>query len=157
MHVLFVDDNDIWRIRAIKFLQEAGCTVAAASNGRQALDYLAGSPVLCPRPDLILMDIAMPIMDGLEAAHIIRSQVPFNTDPKICATPIVGMCTTSLRADHERFIAQGLDDILVKPWSVHDVRRLVAWWSQRLLLPRIQGGAMAQTAIAPIWGKRSRI
>ena len=99
----------------------------------------------------------MPVMDGLQAANIIRTQAPFTTDPKICSTPIVGLCATRIRGDHERFIAQGLDDILAKPWSLQDVQRLVGWWSQRLLLPRSQGVAVAQTAIAPAWGKRSRI
>ncbi|KAL4795185.1 CheY-like superfamily [Aspergillus venezuelensis] len=157
MHVLLVDDNRVWRVRGTKFLQQAGCTVAVAEHGKQALDYLAASPVTCPRPDLILMDIAMPVVDGLQAVNIIRTQAPFNIDPKICSTPIVGLCATRIRADHERFIAQGFDDILAKPWSVHDVQRLVGWWSQRLLLPRTQGVAVAQTAIAPVWGKRSRM
>ncbi|KAL4923868.1 response regulator [Aspergillus undulatus] len=158
MHVLYVDDNDAWRtIHAIQYLHKAGCTVAVAAHGQQALDYLRGPPATCPRPDLMLMDIAMPIMGGLEAAQIIRTQAPFSIDPAICSTPIVGMCSTGLRADHARFIAQGMDDILVKPWTVHDVRRLIAWWSRRQLLPRIGEGTVPRTAVAPIWRKRSRV
>ncbi|KAL3476975.1 CheY-like superfamily [Aspergillus californicus] len=107
----------IWRGVAIKALPRLGCTVRVVGDGQQALNYLAGPPASCPRPDLILMDIAMP-MDGLEATRIIRTQQRFSFDPKLRFTPIVGMCLTNPRSDHDKYITQGLDDVIVKPWNL---------------------------------------
>ncbi|KAL4864764.1 hypothetical protein BDV12DRAFT_175792, partial [Aspergillus spectabilis] len=156
MHVLFVDDYYVWQRIALQQLPKIGCTVAIAGDGQQALNYLTGPPTTCPRPDIILMDIAMPIIDGLEATRIIRTQAPFNTDPKICSTPIVGLCATSLRADRERFIAKGMDDVVIKPWKIYGIQRLIHWWSQRRLLPRIEGMPFPRAAIAPVWGAHTR-
>ncbi|KAL4886911.1 CheY-like superfamily [Aspergillus karnatakaensis] len=155
MHVLFVDDNHVWQKIALKEFPKIGCTVAIAGDGQQALNYLSSSPAICPRPDIVLMDIAMPVMDGLEATRIIRTQVPFSTDPKLCSTPIVGLCITSLRVDRERFIAQGMDDIILKPWKTPQMQRVLQWWSQRLLLPRIEGKSFPRAPIAPAWGART--
>ncbi|KAL2818515.1 CheY-like superfamily [Aspergillus cavernicola] len=151
MHVLFVDDNYVWQKVATKMLPRLGCTVAVVGNGQQALNYLAGPPASCPPPDLIMMDIAMPGMDGLEATRIIRTQPPFNTDPKTCSTPIVGLCVTGLRSDHDKYIAQGMDDIIVKPWNKQDLERLLRWWSHRQLIPRAEGRAV-RASMAPVWG-----
>ncbi|KAL5339509.1 hypothetical protein BJX70DRAFT_154779 [Aspergillus crustosus] len=100
--------------------------------------------------------IAMPVMDGLEAARIIRTQAPFITDPKICSAPIVGLCLTSLRVDHERFISQGMDDIVTKSWTVRDFRPLLRWWSQRRVLPRVEGRNLPRAVLAPVWGAQTR-
>ncbi|KAL4922359.1 CheY-like superfamily [Aspergillus aurantiobrunneus] len=152
MHVLFVDDSQVWQKIAIQSLPELGCTVVIAGDGQAALNYLTGPPATCPRPDIIMMDIAMPVLDGPDTTQIIRTQAPFITDPKICSTPIVGMCVTSLHADHKRFIARGMDDVLVKPWKRHDIQRLLHWWSQRQLIPKTVGSPFPRAAIAPVWG-----
>ncbi|KAL3465015.1 CheY-like superfamily [Aspergillus heterothallicus] len=137
MHILFVDDNHVWQKIALAKLPKLGCTVAVAGDGQQALDYLSSPPDQCPRPNLIMMDIAMPTLDGLETTHILRTTAPFASDPQIRSTPIVGLCTTSLRADHARFIARGMDDIIVKPWAVEQIQPLLHWWAQRRVVPRI--------------------
>ncbi|KAL2825890.1 CheY-like superfamily [Aspergillus pseudoustus] len=151
MHILFVDDNQVWQRIALVKLPQIGCTVAVAGDGQQALDYLAAPPEQCPRADLIMMDIAMPILDGLEATRILRTEAPFATDPKLSSTPIVGLCTTSLAADHRRFMAQGMDDIIVKPWKVEQVQQVVRWWAQRRVVPRVNG-VQQRYAMQPGWG-----
>ncbi|KAL2861577.1 hypothetical protein BJX68DRAFT_222866 [Aspergillus pseudodeflectus] len=56
MHILFVDDNRVWQKIALLKLPKIGCTVAVASDGQEALNYLSARPEHCPRPDLIMMD-----------------------------------------------------------------------------------------------------
>ncbi|KAL2822084.1 CheY-like superfamily [Aspergillus granulosus] len=168
MHILFVDDSRLWQKIALLKLPTIGCTVAVASDGQQALDYLSAPPEKWPRPDLIMMDIAMPVLGGLDATRIIRTQPPFATDPKICSTPIVGLCATSVRRSHERFRAQGMDDIIVKPWKVEQIQPLLRWWAQRRVVPRAMvggGGVVQRSAMNHKWphpwaayrGPRSRI
>jgi DNA-binding NarL/FixJ family response regulator len=96
------------------------------------------------------VQIAMPILDGLSATQIIRNEEPFTNDPKIRTTPIIGLCTTSLRADHRRFIEQGMDDIITKPWNVEQIQPVLRWWAQRrVVVPRAGGGAVQGQRYTP--------
>jgi PleD family two-component response regulator len=90
------------------------------------------------------VQIAMPILDGLSTTRIIRNEPPFTNDPKIRTTPIIGLCTTSLHADHRRFIEQGMDDIITKPWSVEHIQPLLRWWAQRRVVGSRAGEVVGQ-------------
>ncbi|KKK19673.1 hypothetical protein AOCH_000832 [Aspergillus ochraceoroseus] len=152
MHVLIAEDNSINQKLATIVLTRLGCTLAVVDNGQQALDYLAADPVTCPRPDIILMDISMPVMDGFEATRMIRTQPPFTTDPRICMAPIIGMCATNCREARESYLARGMDDILLKPLRRKHLHQLLMWWSQRKVSPRAVGQTLPQIVMAPTWG-----
>lgn len=102
--VLLAEDNDINRDVALQFLMDAQATVTEAKDGREAVDLASKSEF-----DLILMDIQMPRMDGLEATRTIRSM---ETQRR---TPIIAMTAHAMKGDRERCIDAGMDDHIPKP------------------------------------------
>jgi PAS domain S-box-containing protein len=105
--VLLVEDNEINREVATEWLASAHVAVETAENGRVALDWLdahAADP-----PDVVLMDIQMPEMDGLEATGRLRAQ------PRFARLPIVAMTAHALKGDRERCIQAGMSDYVTKP------------------------------------------
>jgi CheY-like chemotaxis protein/HPt (histidine-containing phosphotransfer) domain-containing protein len=103
--VLLVEDNATNRRVAELFLERAGCGVVAASNGEEALEILRGRTV-----DLVLMDVQMPVMDGLEATRRIRREIPLGG-----RLPVVGLTASALRDQVEACRAAGMDDVISKP------------------------------------------
>ncbi|MCV2219240.1 response regulator [Thauera sp. Sel9] len=105
--VLVVDDMPLNREIARAFLQDTGLQVAEASNGEEALARLAAQ-----RCDLVLMDVQMPILDGLAAARRIRAG---SNCPDI---PIIAMTAHALDGDRQRSLEAGMNDHLTKPIDV---------------------------------------
>jgi signal transduction histidine kinase/CheY-like chemotaxis protein/HPt (histidine-containing phosphotransfer) domain-containing protein len=103
--VLLVEDNSTNRRVAELFLERAGCGVVTASDGREALEILRGRTV-----DLVLMDVQMPVMDGLEATRRIRREIPGGA-----RLPVVGLTASALREQVEACHAAGMDDVIAKP------------------------------------------
>ncbi|MFP4258809.1 MAG: ATP-binding protein [Desulfovermiculus sp.] len=116
--VLVVDDDPLSRMTVSHMLQKNGQEVHQASSGHQSLDLLVSSKEY----DLILMDIRMPDMDGLEAARLIRDWCAQNARP---APPIVAMTAYAMKGDRERFLAGGLDGYLAKPFAWQDLAGLI--------------------------------
>ncbi|BAH74277.1 response regulator [Solidesulfovibrio magneticus] len=117
--VLVVEDDDMNRMAAQRMLVKLGFTVHTACNGQEALDFLAGqTPQAQPSVDLILMDIQMPVMDGLEATRRIRENADGRFDP---LTPIIALTAYAMAGDRERFLQAGLDDHLAKPVKVAEM------------------------------------
>jgi len=106
--VLLVDDNEVNIQTLANYLRAKGCTVSLARNGQQAIDYLQ-TQAPDQRPDLILMDIQMPVMDGLEATRRIR------TLPALGTIPIVALTALAMDGDRERCLAAGATAYLSKP------------------------------------------
>jgi two-component system sensor histidine kinase/response regulator len=104
--VLLVEDNEINQLIACAFLKKGGLLVDVAENGRAALDRLRGGGY-----DLVLMDIHMPVLDGLDATRIIRSQ------PAHAGLPVIAMTASVLPADWRRCIEAGMNDTIAKPLS----------------------------------------
>jgi PAS domain S-box-containing protein len=102
--VLLVDDNSINRKVASEIMLKANCTVEQADSGAKAIEIYGQHQDF----DLILMDIQMPEMDGLETTRRLRQQ--FTDLPKI-----VAMTAYSMPKDRENFISQGMDDYISKP------------------------------------------
>lgn len=114
--MLVVEDNRINRMFLEVTLTDAGHSVTLAENGREAVDA-AGHRVF----DVILMDIQMPIMDGLEAARMIRS----NDGPNRCA-PIIALTAFAMKEDEARFIDAGFDGYVTKPVDFEKLARVIS-------------------------------
>jgi signal transduction histidine kinase/CheY-like chemotaxis protein len=120
--ILIVDDDPIGRKVVGKLLQSRQYETEEACNGKEALERFASY-----RPDLILMDIRMPVMDGLEATRRIRA---LPGGPK---TVIVGLTAYSFNHDLERILAAGCNQVISKPF---DFDRLLATLSESLAAGR---------------------
>jgi CheY-like chemotaxis protein len=103
--ILLVDDNPINRKVATMFLQPFGLQILEAANGQEALDMLHEAAF-----DAILMDVHMPVMDGLSAVAAIRaSPRPWS------ATPVIMLTANAMEGDRERYLATGADGYVSKP------------------------------------------
>ncbi len=107
--ILCVDDSKINQKVAQFMLQKMGYTVDIAANGKDAIESICSFPY-----DLVLMDIQMPEMDGLEATKAIRSlpQDSYGTRNEI---PIIGLSGISRKGIHEICLKAGMSDFLTKP------------------------------------------
>ena len=101
---------------ALRLIKKFGFTVSAVWNGKEALDYLLEPTTPDhPKPDVILMDVQMPVLDGYRATHYIRHHSPFSTLPEIRALPIVAMTASAIQGDREKCVRAGMNDYLSKP------------------------------------------
>jgi CheY-like chemotaxis protein len=105
--ILIVDDNGQNRRLTRKVLQFAGFRTVEASGGVEGL-----SLAVAHRPDLILMDIRMPDMNGSEAVRKLKDDV------RTSAIPVVALTSSTMKGDRERFLADGFDGYLEKPIRV---------------------------------------
>lgn len=112
-HLLLVEDNELNQEIALSILEDEGCIVDVASNGAEAVEKVSNS---ADNPyDLVLMDIQMPVMDGIEATHTIRTL----DDPLLSRLPIVAMTANALEEDRQRTLAAGMNAHLGKPIDVN--------------------------------------
>ena len=128
LHILVVDDNTINQRVAVRILQQLGYQPEVAGNGREALDALDGKPF-----DLILMDVMMPEMDGMEATRVLRKRQK-NPAYKNYQSRIVIVAVTAhaMQGDREKCIASGMDDYLSKPVRPKDVRDKIELWGGKI-------------------------
>ena len=113
LDILFVEDKAVNQKVAKLMLESLGHKVTLASNGQEALDLF--KPGLF---DLILMDIQMPVMDGITAVKNLRGS--YQKLP-----PIVGLSANAFEGDRERYMEQGMDEYLTKPFSSDDLNRII--------------------------------
>ena len=129
--VLLVEDNELNQIVAGELLREAcGMVVTVAANGLQALAALGHDT-----PDLVLMDVQMPDMDGYEVTRRIRQNSAW------ARLPIIAMTAHAMARDRERCLAAGMDDYIAKPFDPEELYLVLA----RHLAP----AASAPRALAP--------
>jgi PAS domain S-box-containing protein len=107
-HVLVAEDVELNQYLVKHILESWGFTVDIANNGREALELLQSN-----RYDLVLMDIQMPEMDGMEATREIRRLA----DASKAAIPIIALTANALKGDSEKYIAAGMNDFLPKPFT----------------------------------------
>eukprot|EP00898_Chlorokybus_atmophyticus_P008875 jgi/Chlat1/898/Chrsp107S01335 len=118
LNVLLVEDNKVNQMLAVRLLQRAGHRSTVAMHGREAVElWTTGSY------DVILMDIQMPIMDGLEATMRIRE---LETELSKPSTPIIAMTAHAMPGDKERCLSAGMDGYLTKPISANELVLLLS-------------------------------
>jgi len=105
--ILVAEDNMINQKLVKQILQRYGIEVDLANDGLQAFEKIKNR-----KYDLILMDIQMPVMDGIEATHEI---INYENEESLPHTPIVALTANALKGDRERFLDEGLDEYIAKP------------------------------------------
>jgi signal transduction histidine kinase/CheY-like chemotaxis protein/HPt (histidine-containing phosphotransfer) domain-containing protein len=119
--ILLAEDNEINQLIAVTVLQRAGYSVDAVGTGAEAVQALQSRAY-----DLILMDVQMPIMDGVEATQRIRRLAP----PR-CDTPIIALTAHAMAGAREKYISLGMNDYLSKPFSQQLLLAKTAEWLTR--------------------------
>lgn len=113
-HILLVEDNEINQLIAINMLEHEGVMVDIAENGQQAVDMVKNNNY-----DLVLMDIQMPIMDGLQATQLIRQQLCDQT------LPIIALTANVMTQEIEQYMQIGMNDHLGKPFEKEQLHKLL--------------------------------
>jgi CheY-like chemotaxis protein/HPt (histidine-containing phosphotransfer) domain-containing protein len=106
LSILLAEDNDVNQKLATRLLEKRGHQVTVASNGLQALNALGQA-----RYDLVLMDVQMPEMDGIEATAALRAREEGTGNHQ----PVIAMTALVMQGDRERCLAAGMDGYLTKP------------------------------------------
>ena len=115
--VLLVEDNDLNQEVATELLRGAGLVVDVADNGQIAVEKVQSAAY-----DIVLMDMQMPVMDGLSATRIIRQMPPFKS------LPIVAMTANAMQADREACRDAGMDDYVPKPIEPRELFQTLLKW-----------------------------
>ena len=114
-NVLLVEDNFVNQKVAVRFLERLGCTVEVASNGAEGLAACQGK-----RFDIVLMDLQMPVMDGMTATRKIRESETSGH------TPIIALTANAMTGDRELCESAGMDGYLTKPIEVERLRNILS-------------------------------
>ena len=113
LRILLADDNLVNQKVALKMLERLGYRADVAANGIEVLEALRRQPY-----DVVLLDVLMPEMDGLETARRIRADMADGPRPHV-----IGMTALALQGDRERCLAAGMDDYVAKPVDPQALRR----------------------------------
>jgi PAS domain S-box-containing protein len=124
LRILLAEDEPSSSFPTTKLLEKAGHTLTLAENGQQALDLLAAQDF-----DVILMDVQMPVLNGVEATQEIRrledeknSSIPASQHSRI---PIIALTAYAMLGDREKFLEAGMDDYLGKPVRMEDLAKVL--------------------------------
>ena len=117
LRILLAEDNAVNQMVARRMLQKLGHAVEVAENGLAAIEWLRKSSF-----DLVLMDVQMPVMDGLEAVAEIRRAEAAGL---LLRQTVVAMTAHALHGDRERMLAAGMDNYLAKPISQGELKRII--------------------------------
>ena len=115
--ILLAEDDEVNLWASRKILEKLGHAVTTATNGQEALELLARQDF-----DLIMMDIQMPVLDGVEATRSIRSDPGLGARSRV---PIVAMTAYAMSGDRETFLDAGMDDYLAKPFQMDGLEQVI--------------------------------
>jgi signal transduction histidine kinase/DNA-binding response OmpR family regulator len=132
LRVLVAEDNAVNRRVALHLLERIGCRGEAVQSGREVLEALERASF-----DVILMDVQMPEMDGLETTTRIRERERLEGDPRIT---IIAMTAHAMQGDRERCLAAGMDDYLGKPVKRLELEQKLAQWAPSIAPPANHNG-----------------
>ncbi|WP_185205645.1 PAS domain-containing hybrid sensor histidine kinase/response regulator [Chryseobacterium sp. C3] len=111
--VLLVEDNELNQLVAENSLTHFGCEVTKADNGKMAVDILSKQPF-----DIILMDIQMPELDGIEATKILRQEFRLGT-------PIIALTANAFKTEIDNCIAAGMNSYITKPFDEDELLKII--------------------------------
>lgn len=151
LNVLLVEDHPVNRQVAAALLTRLGHKVSMASNGEEALNVLAKQFF-----DVVLMDVQMPVMDGLQATAAIRSGATLQPE-----LPIIACTAHAMQADRDRCYAAGMNDYITKPLDAQAVKAALARWQGRSeespSYPRPEGSENTSSSVFSIADARLRL
>jgi signal transduction histidine kinase len=131
--ILLVEDNEVNQIVASELLRDAGFIVDVADNGQIALDRIARVGY-----DLVLMDMQMPVMDGIAATLALRRMEQYQS------LPIVALTANVMPRERQKCLEAGMNDLLAKPIEPREMRAmLLKWVKPRLAANRVDTGGVA--------------
>jgi PAS domain S-box-containing protein len=118
LHILLAEDNPINQNLSVRLLGKQGYEITVAADGMEAVAAVARQPF-----DLILMDVQMPEMDGLEATGLIRAfeKTEGGRGPGGSRIPIIAMTALAMTGDREKCLQAGMDDYITKPVRAHEL------------------------------------
>jgi len=126
IRVLLAEDNDINALLATRMVERSGCSIARVSNGREAVEALRQTlDGTSARFDLVLMDMLMPEVDGLEATRLIKDMFEEAGQRR---PPIVALTANAFSEDRKRCLEGGMDDYLAKPFEPDDLELVLSNW-----------------------------
>jgi len=138
--VLLVDDNDLNQQVAADLLGNAGLVVDVADNGQQALDMLAQAAY-----DVVLMDMQMPVMDGITATRLLRQ------NPAWAQLPVLAMTANAMSTDRELCLQAGMNGHIAKPIDPEDLfAHLLRWIAPRAEASQIPTPSDAPSEVPPL-------
>lgn len=114
MTILLADDNLPSRELMREILEGSGHIIVEAVNGRDALDLIRQN-----QPELVFLDLQMPVLDGFSVIRELRSDVRFRS------LPVIAVTASAMLGDRERAIAAGFDSYIAKPINLSEVRKQV--------------------------------
>jgi len=129
--ILLAEDNEINALLARKMLEKIGCDIVHARDGREAVSAAKKAREDKTPFDLVLMDIHMPEMDGVEATSVIRKMYAgdCNDAAGLTRPPIIALTANAFPEDREQYLQAGMDDYLAKPFEREDMDSLLAKWT----------------------------
>jgi CheY-like chemotaxis protein len=121
LRVLLAEDNPVNALLAKALLTRAGCSVDRVANGQEALEALVAAPY-----DVVLMDMRMPVMDGLTATKALRARGD--------GTPVIALTANAFEDDRRACLDAGMNDFLTKPMDDKALRHALAKWAKAVIL-----------------------
>jgi PAS domain S-box-containing protein len=134
--VLLAEDNDVNQQFVRELLELSGAKVTVVDNGQDVLPRLLVEPF-----GAVLMDMQMPLMDGLEATSLIRAE------PALSNIPVIAMTANAWNEDRERCFSVGMDDFLTKPVRPEQLLAVLGYWLEH---GRVAGRAPVNSDIAEV-------
>lgn len=113
-HILLIEDNPNNIKLMVMLLEQQGYKVTVSIDAESGIEQAKST-----LPDMILLDIQLPEMDGMEACKIIRQ------DPNFSHTPIIALTAFAMPGDKERILANGFDEYMAKPFNYREFLKLV--------------------------------
>jgi PAS domain S-box-containing protein len=127
LDILLAEDDKVSQMVIFRMLEEFGHSITIVNNGKEALEILAKHDY-----DLILMDIQMPVMDGLATTSIIRQ----NECVKGKRTPIIALTAYAVKGDKEKFLSHDMDDYVSKPVTMVDLFNTIERLNKKITINR---------------------